>query len=172
MNKTFRALAALLALLCLLTACSNGNWRNDLTSAAVMDTVTAAVTTADGYTPVADGYINASMWGDDYQTLLDTLTDHRILISARSDMNIDEIGVLHVTADDRVADAARIVEEYVKAQTLRHKNLLESYNPDELPKTENGKVTVCGSYILYTILGDSETAAAHEAFEGALRVSE
>lgn len=160
-------------ILCLaaFVSCGGATYRSDLTSASVMNTVTAAIPAEDGYAATSEGYINASMWGERYQALLDAVTDYTILISGDSAMNVDELGVFRVKEGGDVKAATAIVKEYVEAQALRHKGLLEAYNPDELPKTENRKVTVCGSYILYSILGNSETAKAHEAFEAALKMA-
>ncbi len=171
MKPTSRVLSLLLAAICLFSVCACGShaYRNDLSSVSVLDTVTAAVTAEDGYAAVEGSYINASAWGEDYTILLEAVSDYRIVISDRADMNIDEIGVFHVENSSDVRDVERIVKEYLTAQQTRYKDLLQSYNPDELPKSENGKVTVCGQYILYTILDDDATAAAHEAFEGALK---
>ncbi len=166
------ALTWVLTAFCLLsaTACS-ASYRNDLTAAAVLDTAVSAVPTPDGYAAVDSSYVNASMWGADYAALLEAVSDYQIVISTRSDMNIDELGVFHVQDAADVDRVAAIVEDYLEAQTLRYKDLLQSYNPDELPKAENGKMTVCGQYILYTVLDDGATAKAHETFEGALKAS-
>ncbi len=175
MKSYIRIALCLLLVLCTtaaLAACSGGSWRDDLTSTEVSATVTSAVAAPDGFEDVTAGYINASLWGEKHTDLTADLQDHVILISGRSDRNVDEIGVLRVKDGGDVKAAKAIVEDYVKAQALRHKSLLESYNPAELPKTENARVTVCGRYILYTILGDTETTTAHEAFENALKVAE
>ncbi len=168
-----RSLGLLLLLSCLipvLSACG-GSYRNDLTAPEVMASVEAALPVGDGYRAAGEDFITASEWGDEYTTLLDMLAEHRILLSERSDSNVDEIGILHIKSDGDMREAKAIVEAYVSAKQLRLKSLLEAYNPDELPKVENGKVTVCGQYILYTILGDSETTQAHEAFKTALAES-
>ncbi len=176
MKPTMRTCFCLLLTICLLlpalTACGGANYRNDLTSAAVMTSVKAAIPAGDGYRAVGEDYISASEWGEEYTALLDMLADRQILISERADTNVDEIGILRIRDDGNLKQARAIVEDYVEAKQLRLKSLLESYNPAELPKIENGKVTVCGRYILYTILGDSETAAAHEAFDAALKQAE
>lgn len=171
MKATLRALLCLLLALCLslpLLSCGGGHYRDDLSSASVSDTVKAALPVGDGYRVAGDSFISESDWGPDYQTLLDAITDRHILLSEKSESNVDEIGVLHVTESGDVKAVRAIVEEYVEAKVLRMTSLLESYNPAELPKLDNARITVCGNYILYTILGDSETTAAHEAFEKAL----
>ncbi len=166
-----RALPLLLVAVCLLlTACGKSNYRDDLTAAAVLDSVSAVIPSESGYTAADGSYINESMWGEDYDDLLEDVANYRILLSVKSDVNIDEMGVFLVREADDVGDISRIVKEYVSAQQMRYKDLLASYNPDELPKLDNAKVTVCGRYVLYTILGESETVQAHNTFESTLRL--
>ena len=173
MKHSLRALCLLLtSVTCLafaLTACGGSSWRDDLTSASLSGTLTAALPAGDGWAEVNDGYISSSEWGEDYQLLLDAVSDYCIHLSEQSDMNIDEIGIFHVKNSGDVKKVKAIVEDYVSAKKLRMTSLLESYNPDELPKLDAAKVTVCGSYVLYTILDASATTTAHEAFENALR---
>ncbi len=160
--------ALLLALLCAALVACDSDYRNDLASSEVMASVKATLPAGDGYRVAGDGFINASDWGADYQKLIDMLIDRQILLSESSDTNIDEVGILRCK-DAKCADDARaIVEDYLAAKQLRMKPLLESYNPNEIPKLDNIRVTVCGSYILYTVLSSAETGEAHDAFKGAL----
>ncbi len=156
----------------LFASCGNTAYRSDIPSAAVMDAVTAAVPAQDGYTPAGEGYINASMWGEDYQTLLDSLTDYRILISGNSAMNVDELGIFRVKDGGDLKAVTAIVKEFTEAQKLRYKDLLASYNPSELPKLDQTRVTVCGPYIFYTIFADDATDKAHNAFCEAVKIHE
>ncbi len=171
MKKLSLALALILLTLAL-AACGEAEFRTDVAVPVLYKTVIAAVPSEDGYTTVSDSYINGSLWGTDYQTLLDNISEKAIVISANSAMNVDEIGIFRIKDGGDVKAATQIVKDYVKAQQLRHKSLLESYNPDELPKTENGTVTVCGQYILYTILDKGATSKARDAFTGALTVQD
>lgn len=170
MKHLTRALSLLLSLCLLgsLVACG-GSWKDDVQTSALGVTITKALPVGDGWATVNDGYISSSEWGEDYQVLLDAVSDYCIQISEQSDMNIDELGVFHVTSSGDVSKVKAIVETYVSAKKLRMTSLLESYNPDELPKLDAAKVTVCGNYILYTILSASDTSAAHSAFESALK---
>ncbi len=164
--------ALILAACLLLPLCACGkSYRNDLTAAAAMDAVEAILPTGD-YRTASDGYVSASMWGSEHQWLLDSVSDYEILLSENSDKNIDEIGIFHVKDKGNVQKVTAIVKEYVTAQQLRFKDLLASYNPDELPKTENGRVTVCGQYVLYTILSADATAKVHEEFEKFLEMAD
>ncbi len=167
-----RILALTLALLLLVTAlssCYASKYRDDLTSVRVMDQIKAAIPAEEGYRQVSDGYISASTWGENYTILLENTTDHCIIVSEKSDVNIDEVGVFHVKDSAQVEALKAIVETYVEGQTLRFRDLLASYNPDELPKLEEAEVEVCGNYIYYSILSEERTEAAKTAFENALK---
>lgn len=174
--KLIRTAALILTLITLSLACvacaGNGNYRDDLTSSDVMQKIEAALPAGDGYTPVSDGFISSSTWGEEYTALLDAVSDRKICISAKSDSNVDEFGVFHVKNPDRVSEVKGIVESYIEAQQLRLPAILDMYNPDEIPKVENAKVLVCGNYVLYTILDTDATAKAQSACKEALKKTE
>lgn len=158
-------------ILSLLTACGGDEYRDDLTSAQVMEKIKTAIPSEEGYRQVSESYISASMWGENYTVLLENITDHCIIVSEKSDVNIDEVGVFHVKDSAKVAELKAIVEAYVEGQTLRFRDLLISYNPDELPKLDEAEVEVCGNYIYYSILSEARTEAAENAFEGAIKIT-
>ena len=172
MRSTLRFLiCALCAVLLLSTAvaCNNGNWRTDLTSAALNDMVTAALPEGDGRASVSDDYISPSAWGENYGDYMAKVEDHRITLSAESDMNVDEMGIFHAGNAKDAAKIKSFTQKYLEGKKLRMAPLLESYNQAELPKLDCAKVTVCGNYVLYTILSAEDTTAAHTAFETALK---
>ena len=169
MKKILLLSLAVVMILTLVTACGGDKYRNDLTSAQVMDQIKTAIPSEEGYRQVSEGYISASMWGENYTALLDNTTDHCIIVSEKSDVNIDEVGVFHVTDSAKVDELKTIVETYVEGQTLRFRDLLISYNPDELPKLDEATVIVCGNYIYYSILSEARTETAKTAFENAVK---
>ena len=135
---------------------------HDLMESVVGDLLSPA--TARKYVEVSEGYLRASAWGEDYEFLQDALLDWAVCISDQPDMNIDEIGILRVADGydvDRVATAARA---YLLAEALQYRDLLEAYNPTELPKTDCGEVSVCGQYVMYSLLDETTTRQAHAAF--------
>ena len=170
MKRVFLLFLALLMVLSLLTACGGDKYRNDLTSAQVMESIKAAIPAEEGYRQVSDAYISASMWGEKYTVLLENTVDHCIIVSEKSDVNIDEVGVFHVKDGADLDELEAIVTAYVDGQALRFRDLLVSYNPDELPKLDEIKVKVCGNYIYYSILSEARTEAAQTAFEKALEI--
>lgn len=170
-HTVIRALTVLLLIACLIplmTACG-GDFRDDLTSTTVMDTVKAAVPAEGGYEVAGNGYINGSNWGEEYEDMLDRLTDYRILVATDTSNNINELGILRAKSTGDAKAVKSVVDDYLAATTARQKPLLEGYNPTEIPKLENAKVTVCGTYVFYTILDTDMTATAHEAFENAVK---
>ena len=169
MKKILLLSLAVVMILTLVTACGGDKYRDDLTSAQVMDQIKTAIPSEEGYRQVSEGYISASMWGENYTILLDNTTDHCIIVSEKSDVNIDEVGVFHVTDSTKVETLKAIVETYVEGQTLRFRDLLISYNPDELPKLDEATVIVCGNYIYYSILSEARTETAKTAFENAVK---
>lgn len=169
--RTF-ILTALCAILLLIstTACDGGgNWKDDLTAASLTTTVKSSLSAGDGWDTVSDDYVSPSAWGEDYSDYLSLVSDYNITISAESDMNVDEVGIFHVKNAKDAAKIKSFVEKYLEAKKLRMAPLLESYNQAELPKLDCAEVTICGNYVLYTILNAEDTAAAHEAFEKALK---
>ena len=119
--------------------------------------VSSAVDSAaktDAMTPVDSGYIKGMMGLDS-----DAYTDAEVLVTS-SGTAIDEYGVFKA-ADAKGAEAVKTaVEAYIQQRI----DTWMGYTPEELPKLEDADVTVQGSYVLYTILGQSETAAAQTAF--------
>ncbi len=168
MKRILLILLAILMLLSTLVSCGGEKYRNDLTSAQVMEQIKAAIPSEEGYRQVSDGFISESSWGANYTVLLENVTDHYIAVSEKSDMNVDEIGVFHVKDGSKVDDLKTIVSDYVKARTMQHRDLLVSYNPAELPKLDEAEVKVCGNYIYYSILSEERTELAENAFEAAL----
>ena len=171
MKYTLRLLACVLCAVLLLSAvaCDSGSWRDDLTAESLSVTLKSALTAQGGWSTVSGEYISPSSWGEDYAEYLALVSDYTIVISAESDMNVDELGIFRVKDAKDAAKIKSFAEAYLTAHKLRMAPLLESYNQAELPKLDCAEVTVCGNYVLYTILNAEDTATAHAAFEKALK---
>lgn len=163
------ALCATLLLLSVVACDTSSNWRDDLSAVSVSNSVKAALPAEDGWEAVSDDYISPSAWGESYADYLALVADHSITLSAESDMNVDELGVFHVKDAKDASKIKAFAQKYLEAKKLRMAPLLESYNQAELPKLDCAEVTVCGNYVLYTILSAEDTTAAHSAFEKALK---
>ncbi|MBO5511587.1 MAG: DUF4358 domain-containing protein [Clostridia bacterium] len=174
MKYTLRARLCLLLALCLalpLTACDGGSFRDDLTAAQVCDAVTAALSAEDGWRQVSENYISPSSWGEDYADYLEMVAEYRIVVSENSEINIDEVGVFLCKSEKDAKAVKTFCENYLAAKALQMKRLLESYNPDELPKLDYATVNVMGRYVMYSILSSADTTAAGSAMEKALTPS-
>ena len=147
-------------------------WRDDLSVSALSTEILDALPVEDGWDVVSDDYISPSAWGEDFADYLELVSDHRITVSAESDMNVDEIGIFYVKNAKDANQIKKFVERYLEANKLRMTPLLESYNQDELPKLDCADVSVCGNYVLYTILNASDTTTAHSTFEKTLSKGE
>lgn len=166
------ALALILCLCSLsaLTACTKKEaYRNDITAQYALTTLVASFPSGNGHIAVDSDFINASAFGEDYRKLIDACEDWSIMIADDQNKNIDQIGVFHVRDASDVKTCRKIIEEYVESQKLYLSDLLDSYNPGEKPKLDNAKVTVCGNYILYTILTSDDTKSVQKAFEDLLK---
>ena len=175
MKYTLRALMCLLLALTLtlpLTACDRGTYRDDVTAAQLSNSITAALPAGDGWRTVSENYMSPSSWGEDYTDYLAKVTEYRIVVSENSDMNIDEVGVFLCKSEKDAKAVKTFAENYIAAKTLQMKPLLESYNPDELPKLDYATVNVMGRYVTYTILSSADTTTAGSAMEKALTPAE
>ena len=169
--KYTRVLLSLLLTLTLilpLISCDSGKYRDDLTATQLTDSITAALPAGDGWRQVSEAYVSPSSWGEDYADYLAKVETYRILVSENSDMNVDEVGVFLCKTEKDVKAVKSFAENYLAAKTLQLKPLLESYNPDELPKLDNATVTVMGRYVIYTLLNSADTATAGSTAEKAL----
>ena len=167
--KRFAAclLAFLAALSLILSGCTQSSYTTILSSSHVAEQVRGTV--KGRFHGADDDYVSESRFGSDYEKLSSLCYDYMILLSDDEETNIDQIGVFHVINSKDVDDIASMIRSYVEAETLRLRDLLTSYNPAELPKLEQAQVKVCGTYVLYTFLSESDTAAAIDGFEKALK---
>ncbi len=171
MKYTLRALLCLLLAITLtlpLTACDGGEWRDDLTAAQLSDSIIAALPADEGWRAASDNYISPSSWGEDYADYLEKVAEYHIVIAADDNQNINEVGVFLCKSEKDAKAVGEFAQNYLDAQVLRLKPLLESYNPDEIPKLDCVTVNVMGKYVMYTILSSSDTTTAGSAMEKAL----
>ena len=171
MKYTLRTLLCLLLALCMtlpMVACDGGGWRDDLTAAQLSNSITAALPAEDGWRQVSENYISASAWGEDYADYMAKVTEYRIVVSENSDMNIDEVGIFRCKSEKDAKAVGQFAENFLATKKLQMTSLLESYNPAELPKLDYATVNVMGCYVMYTVLGSSDTTVAGSALEKAL----
>lgn len=177
MKYTLRALVCLLLALCLtlpLASCGSREWRDDLTADSACSAALSALasTDVDAWRAVSDGYISPSSWGEDYADYLDKVSGYCIMVAENSDVRIDEVGVFLCKSQKDVKAVEIFVENYLATKKLQLTPLLESYNPEEIPKLESAAVHTVGLYVLYTIADSADSAAAASALEKVLTPAE
>ena len=170
MKSLLRVLCMILALCTVLsvTACGGKSWRDDLTAREVCNSITTALSSADGWRTVSESYISPSSWGEDYADYLAKVSEYTIVVSENSESNIDEVGVFLCKTEKDAASVKKFAESYLEAKKLQLTPLLESYNPDELPKLDYATVQVMGRYVMYSILRSSDTTVAGSTMEKTL----
>ncbi len=168
MKKYLICLLALTMVLTLaLFGCGQSNYTTTMSSDKVADKLLEAL---DGRYHGADAdYISESRFGAGYRDLTEKCYDHIILLSDDEETNINQFGVFHVINQGDVDGIAATVTSFVEAEKLRLRDLLASYNPGELPKLEQAQVKVCGTYVFYSILSETDTSAVTAALEKALQ---
>ena len=177
MKYTLRALLCLLLALCLtlpLSSCDSGKWRDDLTADSACSYVLPALSAEgiDVWRAVSNGYISPSSWGEDYADYLEKVDGYCIMVAENSNVKIDEVGVFLCKTEKDAKAIKTFAENYLATKKLQLTPLLESYNPEEIPKLEAAAVHTVGRYVLYTIADSADVAAAVAALEKALTPAE
>jgi hypothetical protein len=166
------ALCATLLLLSVVACDTSSNWRDDLSAVSVSNSVKAALPAEDGWEAVSDDYISPSAWGEDYADYLEKVDGYCIMVAENSDVKIDEVGVFLCKTEKDAKAIKTFAENYLATKKLQLTPLLESYNPEEIPKLEAAAVHTVGRYVLYTIADSADVAAAVAALEKALTPAE
>ena len=170
MKHTLRILVCLLLALSMVSLAScSGQWKTDVAVDTIANKLKDAARVLDGWENADSDYISASNWGDDYKEQMEKVEEYRILISSNSANNINEMGIFRLNSANNAKAFKGFVDAYLDTYTLRMTPILEAYNQTEILKLNNAKVTVCGTYVLYTIVSDSNTSAVHRAFEDMLK---
>ena len=140
----------------LLVSCGDGAEKE-----VPVDDLVAAVEQALGKTDMVDpgeGYVKGYM-----KHTAEEIGDYAIRKTVVG-TSIDEFGVFRA-GTMTTAQLKVMLEDYFKLLQDAWMN----YQPEEKPKLDGAQVTVQGSYVLFTILGDSDRDAAVSAFKAALK---
>ena len=170
MKKMISMIAGACLVALLLCGCDRGGrYRSDVSAHDVMEEILDELPNAGAdYRYVSEDFVSASSFGEGDRELLKAASDWAVVVSRNADTNVSEIGVFHIGEDADAEGVLAMVTSYVDAQKLRLPPLLEMYNPDELPRVENARVEVFGRYVVYTILGETDTAAVRRGVLDAL----
>ena len=161
MKKLRMGCLVLSIVLCLgLLAGCGGAVRNDVPAADVAAAMRTAVGMEDRLVSM-DGTFLGLMG-----KTAEDLGEHEILVS--NGTTIDEVGVFKA-GTMTAAELKTLAEDYLKVYMEKRWPMVELYNPDEKPKLTDAEVKVLGDYVMYSILSESDRAAAAKAFENALK---
>jgi 3D (Asp-Asp-Asp) domain-containing protein len=155
------------ALVTLLSACGSkeSNVRDDVPTADIAAAIGAAAGLTEGMMEAPDTYVSVNMEPEMGVTIADLSDDYTVFMNVTS-VNINEYGVFKAKDADSAATLKTALDAYLK---YRDESWMHTYLPEEYPKLENAVTTAAGNYVIYTILGETEAAAAKSAFEEALK---
>ena len=152
-----------LASLCLMCACGSSaqtdSVRSDIPSADISAAIDSAIT-SEGLIQVEEGYILGRMQIDTAKC-----SDYVVKITSIGTA-IDEYGIFRA-ADEA---SAKEVSEQVQAYLDRYlASWMDEYRPEEKPKLLAAEVHTKGVYVIYTVMGDDNAAAALSALDGLIK---
>ena len=158
--KNLKKLLALLliaaTLITLLAACG-GSSEKDVPVADLASAVEKAIGNS-GMVDPGDSYVKGYM-----KRSAEELGDYTIRKTVVG-TSIDEFGVFRA-GKLTTAELKSMIEAYLKLLQDAWMN----YQPEEKPKLDGARITVEGSYVLYTILDDADSEAAVKALKAALK---
>jgi len=159
-KKTICVLLAALLLTAALCGCGGAKveYRDDVAVSDLAQSVLACVSKGSDLAVMKDSYIMGVMGMD-----IAGYAEYAVYVSAIG-TNIDEFGIFKVDTLS-AGDAQEQIEAYLQ---MREDTWMKEYTPEEHPKLQNAEVKICGNYVIYVILSDSERAASLKAFEDAL----
>lgn len=152
-----------LASLCLMCACGSSaqtdSVRSDIPSADISAAIDSAIT-SEGLIQVEEGYILGRMQIDTAKC-----SDYVVKITSIGTA-IDEYGIFRA-ADEA---SAKEVSEQVQAYLDRYlASWMDEYRPEEKPKLLAAEVHTKGVYVIYTVMGDDNAAAALSALDSLIK---
>lgn len=157
-----KIISLILAVLLLSSLCGCGGakveYRDDVAAADLAQSLLAGLANGSNMTAMKDSYIQGVMGMD-----LSGYSEFAVYVSAVG-TNIDEFGIFKLGSIS-AADAQKQVDAYLQ---MREDTWMKEYIPEEYPKLQNAEVKLCGNYIIYVLLSDSERSAALKTFEDAL----
>ncbi len=158
--KRFISLTLAVLLLASLCGCGGAKveYRDDVAVADLAQSVLAGISNAGNLAAMKDSYIEGIMGMD-----ISGYAEHAVYVSAVG-TNIDEFGIFKLGSVS-AADAQKQIDAYLQ---MREDTWMKEYIPEEYPKLQNAEVKLCGNYIIYVLLSDSERASTLKTFEDAL----
>lgn len=164
MFKRIVVLAISLAALCLMCACGSSApavevLRGDVPAADISAAIDGAIT-SEGLITVEEGYILGRMQIDTAKC-----TDYVVRITSIGTA-IDEYGIFRATDEAAAAEIAAQAEAYLERYL---ESWMDEYRPEEKPKLLAAEVHTKGVYVIYTVMGDDNSAAALSALDSLIK---
>jgi hypothetical protein len=154
-----KAIPVLLALCCLLTACSqrSSDYADDLPCAEIAETAERQFPLDFGYE--AFGSEHLSIYFDDRDT------DDCCLRYSTLSEDINEFGVFHTPEGESVKETEQMCREYLDELWEEKQVFIASYAPEELPKLKDAEVRSFGRYTVYAILDEDDRSLLFDTVE-------
>ena len=155
-----------LALACLLTlpltACSKTiAYRDDVSTAAISESITAKIPVDGGYDFSDADFLTYYFEGN-------TAIDDFVIAASSASSDVNEFGILHVNDIEQIAEVDKMAQVYLSNQRDFLSTFLNTYNAEEMAKLESMQVRVFGNYVVYTILSEADTEMVMSAVESLL----
>lgn len=164
MKKSFiKIISTVLCLSCLMGLCScagSSEYKNDLTSEELASIIENALTEEGDYISASADFADFNMSG-----ISEICVDFSIKLHS-SDKNYTEFGVFKVKSNTRAKKAEQFCQGYI--DTMK-KYSMSDYEPKEYEKIQNGKVTVYGNYVVYTMVTPEDYDAINSAIIEAIK---
>lgn len=159
MKKIISLILAVL-LLCSLCGCGGAKveYRDDVAVADLAQNLISSLSGGSEMAAMKDSYIQGVMGMD-----LSGYSEYAVYVSAIG-TNIDEFGIFKLGSLS-ASDAQKQIDAYLQ---MREETWMKEYIPEEYPKLQNAEVKLCGNYIIYVLLSDSERSSALKSFEDSL----
>ncbi|MDR0951950.1 MAG: DUF4358 domain-containing protein [Oscillospiraceae bacterium] len=166
-TKTISLVLCACAIIALFSACGSkgADVRDDVPTADIAAAIGSAAGLTEGMMEAPDTYVTVNMEPEMGVTIADLSDDYTVFMNVTS-VNINEYGVFKAKDSDSAAALKTALDAYLK---YRDESWMHTYLPEEYPKLENAATTAAGNYVIYTILGETEAAAAVTAFEDSLK---
>jgi len=153
-----------LAALCLLCACGGSapadeTLRSDVPAADISAAIDSAIT-SEGLITVEEGYVLGRMQID-----ISKCVDYVVRITSIGTA-IDEYGIFRAADETSAAEVAAQAEAYLERYL---ESWMDEYRPEEKPKLLAAEVYTRGVYVIYTVMGDDNAAAALSALDSLIK---
>ncbi len=104
-----------------------------------------------------------------YLDLPESYCDDCVVRAQTSSLSIDEYGIFRCANEEEADELEDELEDYLERSLEGKRDWLQSYNPSELVKLENGRIKRYGNYVFYGILDPSTERLVASRLKDTLR---